>query len=221
MHKRVIISILFLSYTTLFGQSRYGAALPDSLLIAVNTYSNALYVGIDNPILINQPYSDAFFIESTNGMVYQDSIYHVVMPSRAGLTRLILYEIKGVDTIRHGYKFFPVRNIPEPRLMLDNIVVNDLQDLSKKLLLNTNRLGIFVSEDIIGSENWFTVKKFSIGYIYGGMYVSYINESDIISEKTKREILRLSPGKQLIIKVTSEGEGALIKDLPIYNYIIY
>lgn len=205
-------------------QSRYGDALDDRALRAVTSRGDFLYVGMDNIIKIN--YSNPvdvleYFITANNGILVRDSLDFLSIPIRKGRARFLLYRKDGADSILLGYKFFTVKNIPKPKLTFDNVNVNERDTISKRHLLDTKRLNIFVSNDIIGSERWFKVIKYTFGYEYGGYYVEHTNNSGELSLKTKQIVNTLGPSREIIIKPVVEGEGQLMLELPIYRLTLY
>ncbi len=223
---RIILLIVLLSGINqiILCQSRYGDELEDKALKAVNSKGGFLYVGMDNLIKINYSNPDEageYFITANNGKVFRDSLDFISIPVRTGKARVLLYRTEGYDSVLVGYKFFTVKNIPEPMLTFDDVKVKERDIISKRHLLDTKRLNIFISNDIIGSERWFRVIKYTFGYEYGGYYVEHTNESGEISIKTKQIINTLGPSREIIFKPVVAGEGQLILELPIYRLTLY
>ncbi len=205
-------------------QTRYGGELCDSILTAVNSRNNILYAGIDNEIYMD--YSGLgddieYVLTVNNGIVFPESSNYVAIPDRSGKARFLVFGIKGNDTTLIGYRYFQVENIPEPLLVIDSLLVKENDMVSKQHFLNSDSLGIFISDDIIGAEDWFKIIKFTLGYVYGGYYLEHTNNTNKISRETKQIIYTIGPSKEIIIKPTVEGEGKLIIELPIFRLTLY
>ncbi len=217
-------SILFSLAGTSLCQTRYGSELSDSILIAVDSRKNILYTGMDNRIITDYSKFDpgnVYVLRVNNGMVFSDGIYHVAIPDRPGNARFLVLGIKDNDTVLIGYRYFEVRNIPGPLLAIDTLRLKEEDIVSKNHFINSDSIKIFISDDIIGSENWFKVVRFTLGYLYGGYYVEYTNNTNKITRETKEIIYSLGPTKEIIIKPVVEGVGELMMELPIYRLTLY
>ncbi|MFO7656135.1 MAG: GldM family protein [Bacteroidales bacterium] len=225
MIKHVFLVILFvLHISPVKCQYKYGSSLPDSALSLLNSRSGTLYAGIDNPISLNlcKPENiNEYILFSNNGTAFIDSLWFTVIPARTGLSRIVLMKIEDNDTIIIGQRFYSVKSIPEPKLQIDTIRFESLSFFSRSALLAADSISIFISSDIINSDNWFKVNRFTIGYIYGGLYKQHLNQGNRISLETKMMINNLSPGKEVIFNIFAEGEGKLIVELPVYRLKLY
>ncbi len=205
-------------------QTRYGNELSDSILRAVDSRNNILYTGIDNRIIADYSKFDQekeYVLMVNNGKVFSDGIYQIAIPDRTGNARFLVLGIKEKDTVLIGYRYFEVRNIPEPLLAIDTLRLKEEDVINKNHIISSDSINIFISDDIIGSENWFKVLRFTLGYLYGGYYVEHTNNSNKITRETKEIIFSLGPTKEIIIKPVVEGEGELIMELPIYRLTLY
>ncbi len=206
------------------GQYRYGANLSDSIFKLTLSRSNTLYAGIDNPVEIdiddNERFED-YILETTNGVVVYDSLRFITIPVRSGLSRLVLSKIEANDTILKGHRFYRVKNVPDPLLRIDTICYDETSDIYKRQLLQSDSISIFFSPDIIDSENWFKITGYSIGYIFGGFYRSYSFEGDQISSAAKSVVMRISPGKIIVFRITAESEGNIKKEMPVYRLRLF
>ncbi len=205
-------------------QTRYGNELSDSVFIAVDSRNNILYTGIDNYIENDfSKFEDGYeyIIKVNNGIVFPDSNNYVAIPDRPGNARFLVYGLQNGDTTLIGYKYFRVKNVPEPRLAVDTLRLKEEDTINKSHFLNSDSLNIFISEDIIGSENWFRIIKFTLGYVYGGYYVEHTNNTNVISQETKQIIFTIGPTKEIIIKPVVKATGKLTKELPIYRLTLY
>ncbi len=223
---RILLFISFFILISLPGMSqfKYGQRLKDSTILAINSNEGSLYVGIDNPLQLNyvkNNNADDFLLSTNNGKLFFDSLNYISIPKRSGKARIVISTIDNSDTTLIGYKYFIVKNIPDPMLQIDTLLFSELDTIMKSYLLTADNLEIFVSSDIIGSENWFKIIKYEIGYFYGGLYTSSLINGNKLTNKAKQIIYKLGPGKELVFDIAVEGEGKLIKELPIYRFIMY
>ena len=221
----IFIGSLFFSHTEFTKcQTRYGNELNDSILIAIDSRNNILYSGIDNRIKTDFSKFEEnyeYTLKVNNGIVFSDSNYYISIPDRPGDARFLLLGLRDNDTVLIGYRYFEVRNVPDPLHAIDTLRLQEEDVISKNHFLNSDSLDIFISDDIIGSGDWFRIIKFTLGYVYGGYYVEHTNNTNIISRETKKIIYTLGPAKEIIIKPVVEGEGKLIKELPIFRITLY
>ena len=221
----IFIGILFFSLTEISRcQTRYGNELNDSVLVAIDSRNNILYSGIDNRIITDYSEFDEnyeYILQVNNGLVFPDSNYYISIPDRPGDARFLVLGLRNNDTVLIGYRYFEVRNVPDPLLAIDTLRLQEEDVISKNHFLNSDSIDIFISDDIIGSGNWFRIIKFTLGYLYGGYYVEHTNNTNIISRETKQIIYTIGPTKEIIIKPVVEGEGKLIKELPIFRLTLY
>lgn len=220
----IIVSVCFPVQES-FSQSRYGVALDSNKITTLSSKTGILYRGIDNYIQIApflQAKYDTILVVSNNGKVfYEKDNTLLVIPSRLGKIRLMLTGISGNDTISLGYSCFAVQGVPEPRLTIDDIPINTHCIIPKRALIDCDSLGIYFSQDIVGSEKWLKVTRFILGYSYGGFFVSHINPSNVFSKETKIIINQIGPDREIGILAIVEGEGELTKKLPVYKITIY
>jgi len=219
--RRLYICVIFIWFPWILkGQYRYGERLSDSIFTLVNSKSSILYAGVDNPVEISINGDESiedFILETSNGIVLHDSLRFITIPVRSGISRLILSKIEGKDTILKGHQFFQVKNVPDPLLKIDTSCFDEISGIYKRQLIRSDSISIFFSSDIAGSENWFKIKEYSIGYIFGGFYRSYSFQGNKISNATKSIINRISPGKVVIFTIIAESEGQIQKELPVYR----
>ncbi len=219
-----MVLVFFCNTWILTGQYRYGENLSDSIFDLVNSKNGILYAGIDNPVEIRLPGDENiedYILEVTNGIVFYDSLQFITIPVRSGISRLILSKVEGTDTILKGHKFFQVRSVPEPLLRIDTFCFSEESGIYKHQLLYADSLSIFFSSDIPGSENWFRVKEYSIGYIFGGFYRSYSFDGNKISNAAKIIVNRISPGKVIVFRIVAESDSKIRKELPVYRLRLF
>ena len=93
--------------------------------------------------------------------------------------------------------------------------------IPRNFLLENDTLGIFITDDVIGSEKWVKINRFTFGYVYSSVYISYNNMGNKISDETKDAIKKLRPGQEISINVSIESEGRVIRHIPVITTIIF
>jgi len=223
--KFIVFLVVFLTGTGLKAQSRLGDPLEDSTIICHTSKHGYLYLGIDNYVSLhteNLPSADEYMLEANNGTIIPDSNeLYLIIPERQGKVRMLLYKISETDTVLIGYQYFTVKMVPDPRLTLNRMPISTPTTLPKKLLMSCDSLGIFVSNDIPGSENWFKITEFTFGYNYGGYYISHKNISNKFTAETRHIIDLTGPDREVSIRPKVESEGNVKLELPIYRIKIY
>jgi hypothetical protein len=213
----VSIVIFFLHFSPVaIGQTRQGKSLnPESII----------YNGIDNLLVIDSSLfrgADTLIVLSNNGTILSDTCNrYLCIPKKLGTMWISVYALTDNDTSLLGYKYFLVLNIPEPLLTINGRPLTTPAEISKNELLNCDSLGVYFSDDIAGSDHWMTITEFSIGYSYGGFYVSHFNLSNKFTQETKEIIYRLGPDREISIRPIVKAEGNIMKPLPIYRIRIY
>ena len=144
----------------------------------------------------------------------------VVIPAKSGRIRLTVFSTHN-DTVVIGYEYLQVKQVPEPKLMLNNYKIDARAQLPKSLLMNCDSLSVYFTDDLPGSQLWLRITEFTLGYNYGGFHVSYPNPSNHILFETKEIINRLGPEHEISIRVKASSEGEITKELPIYRIILY
>ncbi len=220
-----LVFLMIISTPESGAQGRYGDLLPDHSMNCTTSISGDLYSGIDNHLLLNTEEfqsPEKIWISSTNGIAVFDTLNRfLVIPEKPGKVRYTLYLIEGIDSTLLGYRFYSVRRVPEPRLRIDQTLIPVHGQVSKSLLMYCDSLSVFVSDDIPGSESWFTVREFTLGYNYGGFHVSYVNPSGSMLMETRKILNTLGPDREISIKATMVSHSGIEKELPIYRMVIY
>jgi hypothetical protein len=224
--KHLIWFFVILNLTPILSaQGRQGKALDPGSIISLTSKKGYLYNGIDNLLMVDPLLyigADTLLIAVNNGLIVNDSSSrYLCIPSQIGTMWITLSSVKGSDTTLLGYKYFPVINIPEPLLTLDGRPIETPAYVSKNELLDCDSLGVHFSDDIAGSELWMVVTEFSLGYSYGGFYVSHANPSGQFTSETREIINRLGPDREISIRATVKSTGTILKQLPIYRIRIY
>lgn len=211
--------------------SRHCTTIIIFLLLKANVYSNfeeihsetsisnTLYLGIDNIITISPSIltDTSFIIVTDNGRLIIDSNKITIIPRKLPVARIQIYKKTETDTTLFSSKRFQVKYVPQPRLMIGNEKIKNNSTVKKETILNTSGLQIFLSEDIVGSNDWFSINRFSIGYGSGAVYKSIDAYNHLFTEEMKEFVKNLHPGQQINIKVKIESKGNMIKNMPIYS----
>ena len=206
-------------------QTRLGDPLEENTIICHTSRHGYLYMGIDNYVSLNKsnvPSAENYLLQSNNGTVFPDSNdLYLIVPVRQGKVRMLVFTINVADTQLVGYHYFTVKKVPDPKLTLNQMPISTPTILPKKFLMSCDSIGIFISNDIPGSENWFRITEFTFGYNYGGYYISHKNLSNKFTSETKRIIDLTAPDREVSIRPKVESEGKVKVELPIYRITIY
>lgn len=218
--------LLFISLTFIqigYSQSRYGKQLPEHSITSNVSLSGDFYVGIDNPFTVNLPgfNLESYQISTNNGEIYQDSLQLIVSPIRPGTIRFMVDDRRGEKQRYLGHLIFNVYDLPDPKLMLDTLIIEDTTVCSINQLINTDSLSIFISSDLPESSNWFTIKEFTIGYNRGGYYVANNNPGAKFSEETKSLIKEMKPGRYISFNAIIQSNTQVSKVLPVVKLLVY
>jgi hypothetical protein len=209
----------------IMAQGRQGKALDSDDVISISSKQGILYNGIDNILRVDPSLyieADTLLVTINNGIIISDTCNkYLCIPSNIGTLWLTIFSVKGNDTLMLGYKYFPVVNIPDPLLTLNSRPIKTPAFISKNELLDCDSLGVYFSDDILGSEHWMVVSEFSLGYSYGGFYVSHNNPSSKFTTETREIINRLGPDREISIRPTLRSRGNIFKSVPIYRIRIY
>ncbi len=208
-----------------FGQGRYGDALSHNSIETLSSKEGVLYAGIDNPISVDSTifsHCSDLQLKASNALVVPDTqnIY-LLIPQRVGKVRVNLYCLNQNDTVALGYRFFNVLPLPEPRLTLNDWPIDNPAVIDRAVLLNCDSLGVFFSDDLIGSISWMRISDFEVGYNYGGFHFSHHNESNQIGTETFEIFNKLGPNNEISLRVTVASDGRVTKHLPIYRLRVY
>ena len=223
-YKLTFLLCLAISQVQINAQGRLGILLEENSIRCVSTNSGYLYRGIDNFIQLNdsllRKYNE-LTLQTSNGTVKKDSNnLFIVIPAKSGRIRLTVLNALN-DTTAIGYEYLEVKQVPQPKLMLNNYKIDSKAQLPKSLLMNCDSLSVFFSDDLPESQYWLQITEFTLGYNYGGFHVSYPNPSNHVLFETKEIINRLGPEHEISIRVKVSSEGKITKELPIYRITLY
>ena len=228
---RHVIVILFTSlsfFNQLIAQvnfppcSAYDTVGRDSIR-AVNSYSNSLYAGIDNPLEINKtnlPYTK-YFIECSKGMVLDDYPYLIVIPAKPGVVYINYFQYDDGDTCLAFSKKFNVLRVPQPFIALEKTNLSTYPFLTKDQFKKNKKFEVLISEDFVNDKNWFTIKEITIGYPKGKLYVVKSCLGPELTDEIVKGILELIPGKEVSFSFTIKGTGDIYKRVPPIRIKVY
>ena len=227
--RKVFIIILLFSLVYVIGKCQI---IPESHIIeemffndtvrAINSCDNFLYVGVDNYLYVHPDVKQKnVFFKTDNGIIFDDEGMFCAIPAEFGIVNLDLFQVSGNDTVLLLSKKFPAFEVPPPTLMIGGFKVTELERLSWNILMNCDSLGIFISDDIIGVQDWIYIEKFTFGYDYGSYYVSHSNRGNKFTEEIKEDIKKLKPGQEISIRVWLGSKGNIIREIPIFRINIY
>lgn len=194
--------------------------------ISVDSKDNNLYNGIDNNLIINYINDESkqfnIILTTNNGRMIKSENGWLTIPRNAGRSFVTIYLISlNNDTLLIGKKEFTVKKVPYPVLKISNTVISDSMWLNRKIFFTKDSLKLFFTDDLPESNYWYQVKFFTIGYSFGGRYISIDNNGPSFSNKSLEFIRKLSQGHQLVIKVTSVTPSGILKFLPLIRFRIY
>jgi len=177
---------------------------------------------VDNYLYVNPDIKQNNIIITTdNGHVFHDEGMYCIIPATYGILNLDLFQVINEDTVLLLSKKFPAFEVPPPVLKIGNYKVTELEELSWSILMNCDSIGIFISDDIIGAEDWVYIEKFTFGYQYGSYYVSHSSRGNKFTEEIKEAIKKLKPGQEISIRVWLGSKGSIVREIPIYRVRIY
>jgi hypothetical protein len=106
-------------------------------------------------------------------------------------------------------------------LKLSENIIKDSVVLNRKIFFNGDSLKLYFTDDLYDSNNWYKVNNFTIGYSFGGKYVSVENEGPVFSPKSLELISSLSPNQPLVINITSVTPTGILKFMPLIRFRVY
>jgi hypothetical protein len=192
---------------------------------AVNSKANVLYEGIDNFLKIRYPDETSkkfkYVLKTNNGLIVESGDGYITVPRNAGRSFILLFIIgNDKDTFLVGKKEFAVQKVPLPCLMMGSKVIKDQSLVDKAIFYTGDSLKIFFTNDIEDSKYWCSVKYFTLGYSFGGKYISIDNNGALLSKSTLEFIGRLQPRENVDIKVTNIDCSMIYKYLPLIRFQI-
>lgn len=226
--KYTVIQLVIIALTTLnislsiYAQDSVNVTVDKRFIDVVNSKQNILYQGIDNPLKINTENNENLIIKTNNGIVYKDNGVFVAIPSKIHETELKIFETnENQDTILIYRAFLQTIRFPMPLLKLGDKVFDEMKEIDRNFLIQCDTIGIFFTDDIIGIENWYKITSYSFGYIYGNHYISFDINGNILDINTKKRLLSLSSGTEIIIRVTIISNSNISIKRPIFRAILY
>lgn len=194
--------------------------------VAINSTDskgNFLYCGIDNYLEISLPdtilKSTQLFLGVNNGIIVKSENGFLTIPNNAGRSFVTTYFINdNNDTLIIGKKQFIVLIVPSPTLCVGKIFIKEKSVINRATFFTADSINLFFTDDLPESDKWFRIEHFTVGYYYGGMFISSDNDGAKLSPKTLNFIKKLPPGQELVIKVNSITKSQIITYLPLVRF---
>ncbi len=209
------VLLLFISFTCyLFSFADQPA---DSIeVIATQSNSNLLYAGIDNPIKIPGYSPSDIDVSSSNGKIYETDTGFILIPSQHGKNKLTIKNKNSPDAGEKQVEMDVIR-FPQPDLYIGDERIGADREINKRKLLGADSIHVFFTDDIKNIEEWFEIRGFNLGYHYGGHYLSFDNDGNTFTDKTKRSLISLKPGQDIIIRIQLISKMNISVSRPLYR----
>jgi hypothetical protein len=193
---------------------------------SIDSNNNFLYSGIDNNLNIIFPNEELshnrVILKTNNGKIFKNDGGWLTIPGHSGRSFISIYLITlNSDSLIIGKKEFIVKQVPVPVLKLHENIIKDSAILNHKIFYTADSLKLYFTDDLSASNNWFQIKNFTIGYSFGGKYVSVDNEGAVFSTKSLELISKMEINQQLVINITSITPTGILKYLPLIRFRVY
>jgi len=180
---------------------------------SVTSKSGNLYVNINNYLELMFPANEIVpfkvVLKTNNGSIQIYNNRFVTIPDFIGNSYIKIYIINiNNDTLLVGKKKLTVLGIPDPCLMLGHTMIYEQSVISRKLLLGSDTLKLYFTDDLPESSQWYHIDYFNSGYTYGGAYFYEDNKGPVFSKKSLEIIKKQLPGQELVIKVVAISPSA-------------
>lgn len=227
--KTILISVFFILFCLRFGISQreyppcaaYNESETDTIS-TLNSYSNTLYVGIDNILKVNKNILRfPFRVTTNNGIIYEDNSNYYIMPERLGTSIISIYPKANVNAPPVLQKTFFVKRLPQPQLSLCDLLLYKVKEVDRNFLLNCDKLDVFYTDDLKNSNNWLKIIRINMGYSYGSFFVEHSSVNNIITGQMKNLMRKIPPNEYLIITVTCINKDNVKMVLPSCNLKVY
>lgn len=189
----------------------------------LNSIHNILYISIDNPIKIVQ--EDVSFknlyVTSNNGKLIRKEDHFVAIPQKKVSTKLHVHKVTPEDTVSLKIKELTTIYLPDPVVTMNNKKMTGQDKISKEFLLKCDSVGIYFSDDITTSQNWFEIEGFRLGYFYGSHYLSINNKGAKIQSKIKDRIRKIPQGHKITIHVQLKADNNIAIKGPTFRSKLY
>ena len=212
----LIFQLLCLSVLT-FAQSNYPPCAAYDLtgkdtIRALNSFSNSLYAGIDNPVEIvksNFNYKN-ILLKSNNGIIINDDAYNsTIIPSKKGELTLRIFQFDNGDTILVFTKDMNVLMVPQPYITIERMKLDGLAGINKSFFKKNRLFEVHISDDFVDDSQWFKIKEVFVGYASGKLYASKSCYGSVLTDEAVKMISNVIPGKEISFVFTIKGTGDL------------
>lgn len=183
----------------------------------INSYSNVLYVGIDNAIEVDTIKLgwNPSKIKFSHGTFFEDELVYYIIPLKAEPITVYLFK-NASDTLATLNKKLQVEPLPKPYITIGRINLHNTNLISKSLIIKEKSLEVHISPYIVDDSKWFKITDFTFGFLKGRMYMTKYNEGAKFSNETLDIINILTFGSEFSLNVkVSSGDGNIIKSMPL------
>lgn len=224
---RIIITFLHVFITTVLVAQReyppceaYISRDYDTILIT-RSYSNTLYVGIDNIVKVNKKVIK-FPVElaTDNGEIFPEDDFYYLIPYKVAPTTLTLYK-KGDKKTLVGKFTYQVKSLPPPQVSMCDLLIDKVSEIDKRFLLNCNTIKAYYSDDLVNANEWLEITRYSIGYTYGNYYIEFFSPTNTMTDEMKDAIVKMPNGSRLNINLTCKSQGNIKIVLPTIQIMVY
>jgi hypothetical protein len=193
--------------------------------VSKTSVSGVLYSGIDNYLELSFPDEDsknyAYHLTTNNGKMFAAENGYLTIPDRAGRSFINIYLITyNSDTLLVGKKQLLVKNVPYPAIKIGNTVVKDSITLDRGIFFANDSMQLFFTDDLPESGKWYRIVNFSIGYVFGSVYISVDADGAKFDQKVRELIRKVNPGKDVLIRVNSVTPTRVLHYLPVVKFKI-
>lgn len=215
--QRVLLSFIFgFIPVFIFAQNFPPCTAYDSsgkdTIVSTNSYSNSLYVGIDNPVEIVKSNVNCknLVLKSSNGIVIkEDSYKYTIIPSKTGQLTIKLYQFDNGDTVLIFTKAMNVLMVPKPYITVDRLILSEQQSINRIFFIKNKLFEVHISDDFVDDSQWFKIKEISVGYVKGQFYTSKSCSGSMLTDEAVNLIQNAIPGKDVSFVFTVIGTGDL------------
>jgi hypothetical protein len=217
MNKLIYFVIILLLPFELIAQSNFPPCsaydnIGKDTLRSVNSYSNSLYVGIDNPIEVvkkNITYKNISLVSSQGIVIKDDSYKFNIIPSKTGEILIYVYQHDNGDSVLVFSKVMNVLRVPQPYIAVERMKFNELQSVNKDFFKSNKLFEVHLSDDFIDDSQWFKIKEISVGHVSGMLYTSKSCAGSVLSDEILNMLSNVYSGKEVSFVFTITGTGDL------------
>ena len=191
----------------------------DTLLVT-SSYSNTLYIGMDNIIHVKLKDS-ACRIKTDNGQIFKDDEEedYCLLPKEQG-TAVISLEDTVKGRIIYKKAFF-VKKLPPLKVSLCDLILNNAERVNRLFLLSCDSINVYYTDDIVGADKWLEVTRFTIGYNYGTYFVEFASRDNHYTSQMEKALREVRTGSVMRVNITCKDKTGFKIVLPVISFKIY